>query len=149
MWRKRKWTIIVILAAVVVIVGGVMGGVAYAQFSSATSNSATNLGKDLADRVAAILKLDPTTVESAFAQAGKDMQNDAVKSRLDKLVQAGKMTQADEDSYLQWWQSMPQTPQGVPVLPGLGGRGFGFKGGFHGFDGKGVTPAPSPSTSTQ
>jgi hypothetical protein len=149
MWRKRKWIIVAVLAAVVVIVGGVMGGVVYAQSSSATSTPPINPGKDLADRVAAKLNLDPATVESAFAQAEKDMQNDAVKAYLDKLVQAGKMTQSDADKYLQWWQSKPETPQGLRGLPGFGGRGFGFRGGFRGFGGKGVTPVPSPSTSTQ
>jgi hypothetical protein len=149
MLRKRKWMILIILAAVLVIVGGVLGGVAYAQSNSSSNTPVKNPGKDLADRVAAILNLDPATVESAFAQAEKDMQNDAVKNYLDKLVQAGKMSQEDADAYLQWWQSRPQTSQGLRSLPGIGGRGFGFKGGFHGFGGQGATPAPSPTTSTQ
>jgi uncharacterized membrane protein len=148
MFRKRKWIIVAAVAAVVVVVGGVMGGVAYAQTSTPTNPPVTNPGKDLADRVATILKLDPATVESAFTQAEKDMQNDAVKSYLDKLVQAGKMTQADADAYLTWLQSKPQTSSGLNV-PLPGGRGFGFGGGFRGFPGKGVTPAPSPSVKTQ
>jgi hypothetical protein len=152
MWHKRKWIILVSVVAAVVILGGILGGVVYAQTSTPPTPTTTtaNPGKDLADRVAAILKLDPATVESAFAQAQKDQQNDAVKSYLDKLVQAGKMTQADADKYLQWWNSRPQTSQGLNGLPGICGRGFGMmRGGFHGFGGNAATPAPSPSTSTR
>ena len=144
MWRKKKWIIVGVVIALVVVGAGITGGLAYAQ--TGTNNSATNNpGKALADRVADILKLDRTTVENAFAQAEKDMKNDAVKAYLDKLVQAGKMTQAEADKYLQWWQSKPETPQGLN-LPGLpGGKFMGPRGGFHGMMGKGGL-LPSPTT---
>jgi hypothetical protein len=148
MWKRKKWMIIAALAAVVVVVGGVMGGVAYAQTTTPAKPPVTNPGKDLADRVATILKLDPATVEAAFAQAQKDMQSDAVKSYLDKLVTAGKMTQADEDAYLKWLQSKPQTSPGLNV-PMPGSRGFGFGGGPRGFMGKGMMPVPKPSVTAQ
>jgi uncharacterized membrane protein len=144
MWRRKKWMIVAALAAVVVIVGGVIGGVAYAQTSQPAKPPATNPGKDLADRVATILGTDQAKTEAAFAQAEKDMQNNAAKSCLDKLVQAGKMTQTDENNYLTWLQSRPQTASGQNI-PLPGGRGFGFRGGFRGFPGKGGTPPPIPS----
>jgi hypothetical protein len=147
MWKRKKWMIIAAIAAVVVIVG-VMGGVAYAQTTTPTKPPVTNPGKDLADRVATILNLPPATVEAAFAQAQKDMQSDAVKSYLDNLVTAGKMTQADEDAYLKWLQSKPQTSTGLNV-PVPGGKGFGFGGGPRGFMGKGMMPAPKPPVTTQ
>jgi hypothetical protein len=54
------------------------------------------------------------------------MQNDAVKSYMDKLVQAGKMSQDDADKYLLWWQSKPNTTPSLKGQPGLGCRGFPF-----------------------
>jgi uncharacterized membrane protein len=149
MFKKRKWIIVAALAAVVVIVGGVVGGVAYAQTTTPTTPPANNPGKDLADRVATILNLPQADVEAAFAQAQKDMQNDAVKSYLDKLVAAGKMSQTDADAYLNWLQSRPQLSTGPNVLPGMGGPGFGFRGGIRGFGGKAFTPPTNPPATTQ
>ena len=144
MWRKKKWIIVGVVIALVVVGAGITGGLAYAQTSGSNNSAANNPAKALADRVADILKLDRTTVENAFAQAEKDMKNDAVKAYLDRLVQAGKMTQAEADKYLQWWQSRPETPQGLnlPSLPG--GKFMGPRGGFPGMMGKG-TFLPSPT----
>ena len=152
MWRKRKWIIVGVVIALVVVGAGITGGLAYAQTPSPNpvKPPAVNPGKDLADRVATILGLDQATVEAAFAQAEKDMQSDAVKSYLDRLVQAGKMTQAEADQYLKWWQSKPQTPQGLILPPNVGGKFFGPRGAFPPFLGKGgVVKIPSPTPSAQ
>jgi hypothetical protein len=152
MWRKRKWIIVGVVVALVVVAAGITGGLAYAQTATPTPNNTppVNPGKDLADRVATILGLDQAKVEAAFAQAEKDMQSDAVKGYLDKLVQAGKMTQSEADQYLQWWQAKPQTPQGLKLLPPAGGKVFGPRGFFPAFPGKGgVIKAPSPTPSAQ
>jgi hypothetical protein len=153
MWRKKKWIIIGALAAIVILVAGIAGGVAYADSSSGSTPSSSNPGKSLPDRVATILGLDQTTVENAFAQAQKDMQDEALNNRLQSLVSQGKLTQDQADSYKAWLQSKPELPQGLNLSPGLGPQGhMGFRGGFHGFPGKGVTPPPTntpiPSSTT-
>jgi hypothetical protein len=148
MWRKRKWIIVGVIVALVVVSAGIAGGVVYAQSSGSQSTPKTNPGKDLADRVATILGVDQSKVEAAFTQAEKDMQSDAAKNYLQGLVTAGKMTQAEADSYLQWLQSRPQTPQGLNLPPAMGGKGFGPRGGFRGFMGRGVPPnlpVPTPT----
>ena len=145
MWQKKKWIIVGGVIALVVVGAGITGGIAYAQSSGSSNSTTNNPGKALADRVADILKLDRTTVENAFAQAEKDMKNDAVKTYLDRLVQAGKMTQAEADKYLQWWQSRPQTPQGLN-LPQMPGGKFMGPGGFPGMMGKRGLPPPPTAT---
>jgi hypothetical protein len=152
MWRKKKWIIALILAALVIVVGGAVGGVVYAQSGDSSPGSPstdTGAGKTFADRVATILGIDQATVEKAFTQAEKDMQNEKLSDRLQSLVQQGKLTQEQADQYKAWWQSRPDVPQGLG--PGPGPRGpmsMGFQGGFRCFPGKGRLPPPLPSNST-
>jgi hypothetical protein len=80
----------------------------------------------LLDRVCQIYQqntgvaIDPQQLKNAFTQAQGEMQGEALQSRLEKLVNEGKITQAEADQYLQWWQSRPNIE-----LPGLGGYGRG------------------------
>jgi hypothetical protein len=145
-FRKKKWVIIGIIAAVVILVAGIVGGaVVYAQTSTP---SASNPGKTFAARVATILGIDQAKVESAFAQAQKDMQNEATANRLKSLVAQGKISQQQADQYQQWWNSRPNVP--APLGPQGLQSPKGFKGGFHhppGFGQPGTAPAPSTSSS--
>jgi uncharacterized membrane protein len=164
MWRSRKWVIAIVLALVVIVAAGITGGVVYAQSPSTTptptpsgTTTPNDEEKTITDRVAEILGLDSKTVEDAFAQAKQEIADEAVKARLDKLVEAGKLTQAQADQYYQWWQSRPDMPEGFMMPDGANmkrgammGSGFGGKGcfEFRGFPGKGVAPAtPTPSPS--
>ena len=156
MLKRKKWLIIGVVAAVIVLVAGVIGAVVVSAQSptpTPTSPAKSIPGKAFADRVAGILGVDPAKVEAAFAQAQKDMQNEALKSRLDAAVKAGKITQAQEDQYLQWWNSRPNVQIGPngKMGPMMGG-GMAPRGGFHGMPGPGfmkpfpaATPSPSPS----
>jgi hypothetical protein len=80
----------------------------------------------LLDRVCQIYQentgvaIDPQQLKDAFAQAQKEMQDEALQSWLQKLVNEGKITQDQADQYLQWWQSRPDIE-----LPELGGHGHG------------------------
>jgi hypothetical protein len=80
----------------------------------------------LLDRVCQIyqqntgIALDPQQLKNAFTQAQSEMQDEALQSRLEKLVNEGKITQGEADQYLQWWQSRPNIE-----LPGRGGYGCG------------------------
>jgi hypothetical protein len=80
----------------------------------------------LLDRVCQIYQentgvaIDPQQLENAFAQAQREMQDEALQSWLQKLVDEGKITQDQADQYLQWWQARPDIE-----LPELGGHGHG------------------------
>ncbi len=112
------------------IVGGVlvtMVAVAITSVSVMAQSSGTSSpGKTFAGRVATILALDESKVQQAFDQATKDARTDMLKSRLDKMVQNGAITQQQADDYLKWELSRPNLGTGGPRL------GPGFHGGFRG-----------------
>lgn len=120
MWRSKKFILIAVLV-VLVLVGGT-AGIVYAQTGSASEGS----GKTLSARVATILGIDQQTVENAFAQAQKEMRDEALDNYLKDQVAQGKITQGQADQYKTWLQSKPDIP-----------LGFGFRGhgGFRGFCG--------------
>jgi len=144
---KKKWIIIGVLVGVLA-VGGIAGGLVYAQTNGtqSTNQPPGGPGKALADRVATILGLNQTTVENAFTKAEQQMGDDALTNWLNSQVAQGKMTQDQANQYKTWWQSRPSTVQGV----GPFGRGFpGFRrmprpGGF-----QNAPNAPSPTPNTQ
>ena len=96
----------------------------------------------LLDRACAIYEektgvaIDSEQLKDALDQAKTEMQDEALESRLQDLVDEGKITQEEADQYLEWWQSRPDLE--LP-LPGLGGRGHGggmmWGGGFQNWDG--------------
>jgi len=124
--KKKKLIIISIAITVVILAGGILGGVVYAQSGTTTTTSTTTTSttttsttKDtLFAKVAAILGIDEAKLESAFSQAREEIQTDALNNRLQRLVEAGKLTQEEADQYLKWWQSQPTLPDGLN-LPGL------------------------------
>ena len=82
--------------------------------------------------------------KNALEQAQSELREEALESRLQDLVDEGKMTQEEADSYLEWWQSRPDIEAPLPGLGGPGpgggmmrGRGFGPPGG----------PCPGPDSS--
>src|SRR3990172_9600404 len=103
MWRKKKVILLALLAALVLIS---IGGVVIAQAAEGASGNATQ-PKTIMARVAEILGIDQQKVEAAFEQAKNEAQADALKNRLQALVDAGKITQAQADAYLKWSQSKP------------------------------------------
>ena len=151
MWKNKKWIIIGVVAAVVILVAGIVGAaVVNAQSPTPTPTpSANNPGKAFADRVATILGIDQAKVENAFAQAQKDMRNEAMSNRLKGLVAQGKITQQQADEYLKWWESRPN----LPAQLGPNGPMMGPKGDFRGmpmmprhgnFSPKATPGTPSP-----
>jgi hypothetical protein len=131
--RKRKWFIPVVVASVLLI-GGITGGVVAAANNTSSNTTAgnesqaTNQYQALLDRACAIYEentgvaIDSGQLQDALEQARSEMQDEALKSRLQNLVDNGKITQQEADQYLEWWQSRPDI--GLP-LPGLGGQGHG------------------------
>ena len=142
MWRRKKLILMALLATV--LLGAVAGGVAVAQSGSVESSqlSASTESTQPVDQSGALLArvaeiyqqntgvaIDQEALKSAFAQAQKDMQIEALKDRLQKLVDEGTMTQAQADQYLQWWQSRPDVPGPLDGMgPGPMGRGMGPRG---------------------
>ena len=151
MWRRKKF-IVVALLATVLLVGSTAGGVL------AADNGDDSQPKTLLARVAEILGIDQQKVEDAFAQAQSEMRDEALDSRLQKLVDEGKITSDQAEQYKVWLQAEPdmepyrqqlrdwqQARPGIPPelkewqekspdmpLPGPFGRfgGYGFHGGM-------------------
>jgi hypothetical protein len=130
--RKRKWFIPVVVASVLLI-GGITGGLVAANNSSSNTTAgnqtqATEQYQAFLDRVCAIYEentgvaINSTQLKEALEQARSEMQNEALKSWLQNLVDKGKITQSEADQLLKWWQSRPDVE--LP-LPGLGGHGSG------------------------
>jgi hypothetical protein len=132
MW-KRKWFIPVVVASVLLI-GGIVGGVVVAANNSSSDTTAgnqtqaTDQYQALLDRACAIYEentgvaIDSGQLKDALDQAQSEIQNEALASWLQNLVDEGKITQEEADQYLEWWQSRPDIE--LP-LPGLGGHGHG------------------------
>lgn len=145
--RKHKWFIPVVVASVLLI-GGIVGGVVVAGDDSSSNTTAGNQ-TEAADRYQALLDracaiyqentgvaIDSEQLKDALDQAQGELQEEALESRLQNLVDDGKMTQEEADQYLTWWQSRPDIKLSLPGLGGQGrgggmmlGRGFEPRGG--------------------
>lgn len=127
--QKRKWLIPTVVASVLLI-GGIVGGVVVAASDSSSSTEEQSEPADrcqaFLDRACAIYEentgvaIDSEQLRDALNQARKEMQDEALASWLQNLVDNGKITQEQADQYLEWWQSRPDIE-----LPGLGGRRHG------------------------
>lgn len=140
--RKRKWFIPVVVVSVLLI-GGIAGGLIAAADDSSSNTEDQSQTADryqaLLDRTCAIYEeqtgvaIDSEQLKDALKQARGEMRDEALESRLQDLVDNGKITQEEADQYLEWWQSRPDVE--LP-LPGLGGHGPG--GGM--MQGRGFQP---------
>jgi hypothetical protein len=136
-WKSKK---VVLLAALAIaaITGSVVAGVSLAQSGNGNDTQANTRYEELLNKVATIYQqntgvtIDPQQLKTAFTQAQNQMQTEALQTWLQNLVTQGKITQAQADQYLQWWQSWPDTPLlELPREGGMmmGGRGHGCWGG--------------------
>jgi hypothetical protein len=119
---KRK--ILLPAAAAMVAIAIFTGGAVMAQENG---TGETGVVQSFASRVAAILNLPEADVQSAMEQAQTEMRDEAARSRLDSMVEQGRLTQAQADEYFDWLQSRPE---GVPGIEGRG-PGFEFRGHGH------------------
>ena len=154
MWKKKKVLIIALIATMVL--AGSIGGVIIAQAAEGAATGNVTQPKTKLARVAEILGIDQTKLEAAFKQAQSEAETDALKNRLQGLVNAGKITQEQADEYLKWSQSKPdiapfqqqlndwqqakpavppelknwqESKPNIPLPGGPGGRG-GMRGGM-------------------
>jgi type VI protein secretion system component VasK len=134
MWKNKK---VILIALLVVVIAAGTAVVAFAQSGNgdqtATPTPTQDRVQTLLDKVGQIYQqntgtaLDTVQLKTAFEQAGKEMQTDAMNTYLKGLVDKGKITQAQADEYAQWMQSKPADLSGSQ-LPGMG-FGGGMRGG--------------------
>lgn len=129
MTRSKKFVLVTLLATVA-LVGSISGVVAAQNGDDSQPNAANQtanqtVNQTLLDRVCEIYQentgvaIDPQALEDAFAQAQSEKLQEALDSRLQYLVDQGKITQGEADQYKEWWQSRPDVPLGL----GFGGHG--------------------------
>lgn len=124
---KKHWLLVPILVGVLAL--GITGGIALAQGGGTGDASPWS---SFTSRVAAILGLDEAKVQDAFDQAARDMQDEALRERLDNQVEQGRLSQEQADEYYEWYQSRPEGLLS-PGLPFGGFRGPWFdRGGMWG-----------------
>jgi hypothetical protein len=113
------------VAATMIVISIFTGGAVMAQENG---TGETPVIESFASRVASILGLDEAQVQDAMDQARREMQDEALKSKLDSMVERGWLIQEQADAYWQWYQSRPEGIRGF----GGPGPGFGFGGHSHG-----------------
>ena len=124
---RRKWFIPVVLS--LLLIGSVVGGLVALADDSSTNpeDQAQTVGRYqiLLDRACAIYEeetgvaIDSEQLRDALNQARGELHEEALKNRLQNLVDEGHITQEEADQFLEWWQSRPDIK---PLLPGLGGH---------------------------
>jgi len=125
MWRSKKFLLATALSVVVLL--GSIGGVALAQTGTGDDSQPTAQHEALLDKVCAIYEENTGTainseeLEKAFTQAQDEMQDEALNSYLQGLVDEGKITQEEADQYKAWLESKPEI--GMPLAPGFSGPG--------------------------
>ena len=148
---RKRWLFVPLM--VVVLVFGVASGAALANGDETNGDSPLNR---LVARVASILGLEEAVVQDAFDQATTELQDEALQSRLDSLVESGTLTQEQADEQYEWHQSRPESiAPGFGGFPGRGGKGGqmwggGMKGGRGHLGGgffNGGSPTPAPEVS--
>lgn len=129
MWRNKKFIIVTVLA--VVLLSGSIVGIALAA-NNGDDSQAKAPGEDILGKVCAIYQqktgvaIDQEALKAAFAQAQSEMQKEREQARLKDLVEQGKITQEQADTYQKWWDAKPDAPFGFG--PEVGPRGFGHRG---------------------
>lgn len=119
--HQLKRRILLPAAAAMVAIAIFTGGAVMAQENG---TGETGVVSSFASRVAAILNLSEADVQNALEQAQTEMRNEATRSRLDSMVEQGRLTQAQADEYYDWLQSRPEG------VPGFEGRGHGHRHDF-------------------
>ncbi len=107
------------------------GGVVLAQTVSTESDSP--LGS-LISRVASILGIEEETLTDAIAQASKDVEDEARRSALDRLVEEGVLETAEADEIMEWYLNQPEALRRQGGLPGLGMKGRFYRHGTRGME---------------
>ena len=137
---KRRTKVLLVIVAGLLLIGGIFGATAvFADNGATTSSNSTTPTADLLQKIADNYQaitgetLNTDALQQAFQQAQAQVQQDQVKSFLDKLVAKGVITQNQEDQYLSWLSARPDVPQ-LNGNGGFLGRMFGPRGFGHLFN---------------
>ena len=87
--------------------------------------------------------IDSEQLKDAFHQALSELREEALETHVQNLVDEGRITQEEADSYLEWWGSRPDIEAPLPGLGGPGPGGYMMRGGF----GPHAGPCPGPDAS--
>jgi hypothetical protein len=127
---KRRWLVVSVAVAALAVL--VVGGAVFAAGNRDNGTGAEEWQEskeEFINRVAEILGKNPAEVESAIEQAQKEQQdqviNDYINDYIDKLVENGRLTQAEADELKAW---VAERPDAVSKL--AQGFGFGLGGEF-------------------
>lgn len=131
---SKKWIAILATVFVLVLTASITGVVLAADSSNSGTTATNSPAQTLLDKVVAIYQqktgvtLDEAALKESIAQAKKEMNEDAIKTRLQALVSEGKLTQDQADQILSWWQAKPDVLNGIGLgdMPGLGHGMRGF-----------------------
>lgn len=123
---KKRWLVIPAMAGLVVF-ALVAGGAVLAQTNGTEGDSPSS---KFVSRVAELLGVDEADVQDAFNQAAKEIQDEAIEQKLNKMVEAGRMTREQADEYIEWFQSRPEGLY-TGHFSGFKGLGFGKGRGHH------------------
>ena len=122
MKRNRKYILITVLSIAVAV--GIVTGVVFAQSDNGGDIEPKAQHEALLDRVCEIYEentgvaIDPQALQDAFIKACRELRDEALSNRLQKLVDEGTITQEQADQYLEWWESRPDMP--LPRFPDFG-----------------------------
>jgi len=118
--RRSKKLILIGVVAVLVLAGGIVE-VVMAQNEENTQVQTRQ--QALLQRVCEIYEentgvaIDLQELENAFIEARKEMELEALKERMKKLVEEGRINEEQAEQYLEWWQSRPDVPVGPGLFP--------------------------------
>lgn len=138
MWKRKKF-IIPLVAAVALT--GILAGSVFAQEGDEIDSPP---GGMLIERLAEKLGIEQSELETAFAEVRSEMRDEAQSSRLEALVEQGKLTQQEANQFEEWWQARPEMELGnFGARFGDHGNHFGTAFGPRGPGGPGSLGCPS------
>lgn len=106
MSKKMKVLVAVLAAILLLSVGGTAMVIAQEEEPTPTPEAGAN---GLLARVADILGISQEELGNAFRQAQQEMRQETFLRFLDKAVAQERITQAEADEFLEWWEQRPET----------------------------------------
>ena len=102
------------------IAGGVVAAADDSSSNTEDQSQPSDRHQALLDRACAIYEeetgvaVDSEQLRDALDQAQDELWDEALETRLQNLVDEGKITQEEADQYLEWWQSRPDIELPLP-----------------------------------
>ena len=138
---RKRWVFLGLLAVIVAI--GAIGGTVMAQETEGDDDGAESR-QDVIARVAEDLDIDEDELRTAFDEARAEIRDEQIEARIDKLVDAGRITSDEGEELKTWYDDRPAVlDNGRFGRRDLGrGSGRGGRSGHHSRSGSGDGDAP-------